>query len=1029
MNAASLSLWSLLPGVRPRERGRFLFFAALSALLSLALTVGLVGAEALFLARVGVALLPHTFVAAALTTVGGTLLYALWVGRTRNDSYFIVILLITAALLALGTLGVWLRLTAVLPALFCLYFLAQAVFLNHFWTFTWDYFDTPATKRLFPLLAIGQSVGGFVGGVVAVAVGRFAAPEALLVTWALLLAAAALMLRLGRRLLRRWGPLALEEADETSLEGMQGAIRYIRRSPLGRWLSLSTLGMVLALFVSQYLYSDIFLRAYPGAGQLAYFLGLYLAITNLLEIPLAAFGTPWLIRRFGVASANLVHPALTLLSFLALALDYRLGVAVAARMNRELVENAMAAPVRNLSYNALPFRFRGRIRAFLEGMVGYSGMALAGALLLAFGGRVAPHWLCLLGGGTALLYLLANLTVRRQYLNTLAQELREGRLDLEELGDELGSWEATRLAQLWHALLEADAESPSSVELDLAPVLARRGIVDPLLHAASHPSARVRRACIEALAWVSGDQAREVLGSALRDPEPRVRLAALHTLSALDLERDEALAAAVRELLEDVEANVRAEASLHCGSDGIRVLEAMLRSGDHAAATAALRRLPAELLPLALEQLDHPDGALRAEALDCIARIGGASPVGRERLAAELGHADPRVRAAAVRVLGTLDDPGATAELARALADPSREVRAVASAVLGRAGDAAVDAALPVLEIAPAPTLEAALAALAAVGTPRARRVLARELRRHVHATWRALLILHALSREEDPSGRFLRLSYQNAVSRSMRAAMLILELTEEARLVRMVAKVLRFASERKRGDALEVLSNLGDREVARLLVLLLEAHPFEEKIPLVADLFQAPATYDEILEAARASRDPWIRKAYAACTAERRHEKNEEEDMERLLYLRRVPLFSQLTLEQLEAIDRILSETRYLKNEVICREGEIGSELYVLITGEVDVFKNYGTDNAVRLGTQAPVTCFGEMAVLCDEPRSATVVASEDARLLTLDGTRVKELIHEMPEIAFDFFRVLTTRLNSANRRFEELARSAQLA
>ncbi len=150
---------------------------------------------------------------------------------------------------------------------------------------------------------------------------------------------------------------------------------------------------------------------------------------------------------------------------------------------------------------------------------------------------------------------------------------------------------------------------------------------------------------------------------------------------------------------------------------------------------------------------------------------------------------------------------------------------------------------------------------------------------------------------------------------------------------------------------------------------------------------------------------------------------------MERLLYLRRVPLFSQLTLEQLEAIDRILSEARYLKDEVICQEGEIGSELYVLIDGEVDVYKNYGTEQAVRLTTQLPVSCFGEMAVLCDEPRSATVVASEDARLLTLDGARVKELIYEMPEISFDFFRVLTLRLNEANQRYQDLVGSTPSA
>ena len=203
MSAARVSFWRLLPGVRRRERGRFLYFAALAALLNMALTVGLVGAEALFLSRVGIELLPHTFVIAALTTVLGTPVYAVWVGRARNDSYFIVILLIAVGLIVFGTLGAWLRWTWILPALFCLYFLSQAVFINHFWTFTWDYFDTPASKRLFPLLAIGQSVGGFLGGALVMGMGRFAPPEALLVTWAFLLTVAVLVLRLGHRQLRR----------------------------------------------------------------------------------------------------------------------------------------------------------------------------------------------------------------------------------------------------------------------------------------------------------------------------------------------------------------------------------------------------------------------------------------------------------------------------------------------------------------------------------------------------------------------------------------------------------------------------------------------------------------------------------------------------------------------------------------------------------------------------------------------------------------------------------------------------------
>jgi CRP-like cAMP-binding protein len=60
-------------------------------------------------------------------------------------------------------------------------------------------------------------------------------------------------------------------------------------------------------------------------------------------------------------------------------------------------------------------------------------------------------------------------------------------------------------------------------------------------------------------------------------------------------------------------------------------------------------------------------------------------------------------------------------------------------------------------------------------------------------------------------------------------------------------------------------------------------------------------------------------------------------------------------------------------------------------------------------------------MAILDDEPRSATVVAAEPARLLSLDGNSIKELILQMPEISFEIFRVLTHRVRAAESRLTD--------
>ena len=139
---------------------------------------------------------------------------------------------------------------------------------------------------------------------------------------------------------------------------------------------------------------------------------------------------------------------------------------------------------------------------------------------------------------------------------------------------------------------------------------------------------------------------------------------------------------------------------------------------------------------------------------------------------------------------------------------------------------------------------------------------------------------------------------------------------------------------------------------------------------------------------------------------------------MERLLALKQVPLFATLSLDQLEAVHQITRETTFLAGEVIMREGDPGGELYLLLEGTVRVWKNHGTPRATLLSTLSAVTYFGEMAILDDEPRSATVIAVERARLLSLDGRSLKDLVHQMPEIAFEIFRVLTSRVRAAEQR-----------
>jgi len=216
-------VWRLMPAVRRRERQRFVFFAGLYAVINLGQTVGLVGSEALFLARLGPERLPAAFLLASLATVTGSLLYAAVVGRSRNDRLYVWMLASVGLLLGLPTLLLPVAEGWILLVLFCAFYVSQAVFLNlHYWTFATDYFDTLSSKRLFPLFVAGGSAGGAVGGVLAVVLSRWISTEALIVAWAVMLLLAAGLVQGARRRLRLWLPVDAVEADESSVEGMRG---------------------------------------------------------------------------------------------------------------------------------------------------------------------------------------------------------------------------------------------------------------------------------------------------------------------------------------------------------------------------------------------------------------------------------------------------------------------------------------------------------------------------------------------------------------------------------------------------------------------------------------------------------------------------------------------------------------------------------------------------------------------------------------------------------------------------------------
>lgn len=124
---------------------------------------------------------------------------------------------------------------------------------------------------------------------------------------------------------------------------------------------------------------------------------------------------------------------------------------------------------------------------------------------------------------------------------------------------------------------------------------------------------------------------------------------------------------------------------------------------------------------------------------------------------------------------------------------------------------------------------------------------------------------------------------------------------------------------------------------------------------------------------------------------------------IEKVLILKSVKVFSSVPEAQLVDLATIVESIEYDAGELIVREGELGTSMYILANGRVRMFtedKDLGV-----LGSRA---VFGELAALDPEPRAASVEALEDCTLLRLDGESLYDLMSGNKEVTRGIVHVL---------------------
>lgn len=138
---------------------------------------------------------------------------------------------------------------------------------------------------------------------------------------------------------------------------------------------------------------------------------------------------------------------------------------------------------------------------------------------------------------------------------------------------------------------------------------------------------------------------------------------------------------------------------------------------------------------------------------------------------------------------------------------------------------------------------------------------------------------------------------------------------------------------------------------------------------------------------------------------------------------LKNVPLFAGLTNEELSNIESHATTRNFAKRTILINEGDQTSSLYVIISGKVKIYCGDEHGKEIIIATLGPGEYFGEVALIDDAERSASVMTLEDSNFLVISKEAFKTALSQYPEIAIRLIQEFTHRFRNMTDNIKNLA------
>lgn len=137
---------------------------------------------------------------------------------------------------------------------------------------------------------------------------------------------------------------------------------------------------------------------------------------------------------------------------------------------------------------------------------------------------------------------------------------------------------------------------------------------------------------------------------------------------------------------------------------------------------------------------------------------------------------------------------------------------------------------------------------------------------------------------------------------------------------------------------------------------------------------------------------------------------------MEHHEILHSVPLFANISTQNIKGIAKSCGERSFKKGEFLVKQGNPGIGLFIIVSGKVKIVKSLEQGQDIEIATHGPGEVIGEMAVLDGAPRTANVVAVEDTDCLVLASWAFNSFMESHPEVALQILPIVVRRFRETN-------------